>query len=79
MADRDAARELARTSQEEDNWSQYKLLRNECTRLQKSDKKIYLEGMYNNIEKENDTGRLYIVLLSNFWAGSPVDLPPGLI
>ena len=51
--------ELARTSQEEDNWNQYKLLRNECTRLQKAEKKIYLEGMYNNIEKENDTGRLY--------------------
>ena len=49
MEDRDNARELARRTKDSVDWSAYKSLRNECTRLQKADKNAFLKATYEKI------------------------------
>ena len=59
MKVRDKARETARLSQRDMDWNKYKLLRNECTSQQRSDKADKLKSMYIKMENENDSKALY--------------------
>ena len=80
MTARDSARETARLTQRDTDWNEYKLLRNECTRLQRSDKTSKLESMYKKMENENDSSALYGMtktLLGWKTSGPPVRLNIG--
>ena len=59
MASRDLAREVARNSQLDIDWDSYRRLRNQCTTLQKEDRKKYYKNMYNKMEEENDSRAIY--------------------
>ena len=59
MKKRDSEREIARVTKVDRNWDNYRDLRNKSTKLQRRDKKIFMEKMYRQIEIENDTGKLF--------------------
>ena len=55
------ARELARSSQLEENWVKYRNLRNVCTKLQRNNKSEHMKQMYEKIENEGDRAKLYSI------------------
>ena len=74
MARRDITRDLAKLSGLNDDWTEYRRLRNMCTSLQRHDKSSYLKNIYDNIEKENDAAKLFATtrkLLGTNRAGPP--------
>ena len=56
---RDSARETARNSQKIEDWTKYRILRNDCTKQQKRDKRHYLRDMYKRYETEDNSSALY--------------------
>ena len=59
MQERNDARTFARVNDTDDNWNHFKILRNECTRMQRRDRKESLRETFENIEKEDDSARLF--------------------
>ena len=59
MALRDAARIQARVTDSEENWQEYRIRRNNCTKLQRADKQKYLNEVYEGIEREDDSAKLF--------------------
>ena len=59
MKSRDSARITARNSGLSEHWDLYKARRNRCTALQKHDKNEYLKNMFDCIETEKDTAKLF--------------------
>ena len=71
MLQRDNVQEMVRTTQDEANWLSYKVLRNNCTKDQRKDRRKYLRMTYDNIENENDSARLYSLTKQLLgWKGS---------
>ena len=56
---RDTARERARATNLDCHWEEYRSRRNSCTQLQRQDKKKHLNDLFENIEKEADTAKLF--------------------
>ena len=56
---RDMEREKAKITDSEENWTEYRRLRNCCTKMQKNDKSKYISEMYEKIESENDSEKLF--------------------
>ena len=59
MEDRDRLREIARRTQEDTDWNNFKSARNNCTKEQRKDKSRFTRGTFEKIEVENDTGKLF--------------------
>ena len=59
MIERDIVRELVRVSQRQEDWINFKLLRNQVTSDLRRDRRVHLSEMYERIEKERDSGRLH--------------------
>ena len=59
MAQRDSARQSARTSGDPVEWNNFRKLRNKCTDLQKKDKQLSLKKTYDSIEIEKDPAKLF--------------------
>ena len=59
MLERDLARELARVSQSQDDWLNFKILRNQVTTDLRKDRSNFLKEMYERIEKERDSAKLH--------------------
>ena len=57
--ERDSAREKAKISDLEEDWNQYRRLRNDSTKALRSDKKKHFEELYSRIQNQNDTKSLY--------------------
>ena len=75
MRERDSARETARVSQSESDWTKYRHLRNRCTNVQKTECAQFLRSKYTDIENTNDASKLYSLtrqLLGWKQAGPPV-------
>ena len=74
MVARDVARTVARISNEEADWTNYRRLRNLCTSQQRKDRSDYLSATYARFETENDSRKLYSLtkqLLGWNGGGSP--------
>ena len=71
--ERDTAREKARTSKLDEDWNQFKTIRNRCTLAVRKRKKKHLAGIYIEIEKNNDSKSLYNMTKSHLgWkSGGP--------
>ena len=59
MLARDTARAVAKETKLEADWQLFRTRRNNCTNMQRSDKRNYLKGLYSSIEDENDTEKLF--------------------
>ena len=59
MALRDAARTLAKGTNSDTDWDNYKMRRNKCTDRQRKDKNLYMRNMYEKMEREWDSARLF--------------------
>ena len=59
MAQRDEARKSARITGNPADWKKFRILRNKCTDLQKKDKNQSLRKIYDGIEEERDSGKLF--------------------
>ena len=59
MQSRDSARMEAKLNDCDENWAIFRSLRNNCTKLQKNDKKVYLDNLYKRIEDEKDVKKLF--------------------
>ena len=59
MRMRDAARVTARHTDLDEDWEEFKRLRNSCTVKQRNDKKHHLKAVYSGIEEEKDTSKLF--------------------
>ena len=71
---RDTARESARVSDLEADWSEYRRRRNHCTKLQRSDKNAFLRDTFTRLETNNDTAAIFATardLLGTVKAGPP--------
>ena len=82
MAERDRARVAAKLSEKEEDWALYRKLRNRCTALQKSDRVEYYKNVYNHIENEHDSQKLFATtrtLLGWQRVGPPVEFQLGNI
>ena len=77
MSDRDRAREQARETDTEQNWSDYRKIRNECTMKQRQDKKDYMKDIYKKIEEEDDTTKLFS-MTKNLMGGTNLGPPTSL-
>ena len=74
---RDKARLLAKQTDLDQHWGDFKARRNICTSMQRLDKKKYLSKIYSDIENEADTGKLFSAtrnLLGWSQPGSPSSL-----
>ena len=73
MIERDLAKEIHRVSRKENDWEVYRLLRNKCTKLQSTDKKKATEEIFRDIEKNNDSKKLFSITkkLLNWKSGGP--------
>ena len=56
---RDAARDKARLTDNDSDWQDYRTRRNRCTARQKLDKNIYTKGLFDTIEVEKDSAKLF--------------------
>ena len=77
---RDEARTLAKTSDVDADWLDFKARRNRCSKLQNQDKKSYYNKIYSDIEAEKDSAKLFSTtkkLLNWQLAGPPKFLPQG--
>ena len=70
MRMRDAARVTARNTDLDEDWEEFKRLRNSCTVKQRNDKKHHLKAVYSGIEEERDTSKLFCYYQKNCWAGN---------
>ena len=59
MDKRDMARDLAKETDMDEHWENYRSIRNLCTRRQREDKRNYLKHIYKEIEDGKDTARLF--------------------
>ena len=59
MKDRDLARETAKATGLDDDWSKYRSKRNLCTAKQRRDKSKYHSELYSEIEAAKDTAKLF--------------------
>ena len=59
MNQRDKARELARKSKNDIDWNTYKVLRNKCIKLQKTDRNNSEKRDFDMIADNNDTKKLF--------------------
>ena len=59
MLERDSLREVARRTQEEEDWRKFRISRNVCTSRQRKNKQTFLQDSYRKLEDEKDTGRLF--------------------
>ena len=59
VRDRDAAREKARVSRLDEDWKNFKIIRNKCTLAIRNRKKKQLAEVYLEIERNNDSKSLY--------------------
>ena len=57
MADRDIARTKAKESDSDLDWSNYKMKRNNCTKLLRKDKTASMKLSFDKIENENDNAK----------------------
>ena len=73
MKERDKAREKARLSKIDADWSSYKTLRNRCIKLQVQDKKNSERNEFDAIAEKNDTKLLFqkTKKMSNWKSGGP--------
>ena len=75
MKSRDQARNKARQSSCEEDWSIYRQLRNTCTANQKRDKAKHLSDLYGVIEENRDSANLFLGLRKagppSFFRGAP--------
>ena len=77
MISRDIARDIAKLSDLEVDWTDYRQKRNECTRLQRQDKAVHQRRFFEKIEIDKDSGSLFRTtkqLLSLKSAGPPTSL-----
>ena len=77
MERRDMAREIARASDLDQHWEEYRQLRNTCTSSQRQDKKQYLKDNFRRIEEEKDTSKLFSLtksLMGRKGLGPPTSL-----
>ena len=65
MKKRDEARNKAVTTQNQDDWTTYRKLRNTCTAEVKRDKTNYHKKQFEDLEKVNDVKNLYSKLKNN--------------
>ena len=73
MIDRDKNREIARRTQETQDWERFKTLRNRCTKEQRKDKTDYLKKQFRKVEDENDTKNLFKMTRNLLgWNSSPL-------
>ena len=71
---RDNSREVAKRSGDESDWIEFRRLRNLCTSKQRADKKKQLNEIFENIEVEKDTSKLFTIsknLLGYMKSGTP--------
>ena len=76
----DNLKDMARRTQEDDDWKAYRQARNDCTKRQKNDRKDYLEKTYKKLEDENDSGKVFSLtrqLLGWTRSGPPTMLKQG--
>ena len=59
MSERDRLREVARLSDDRDDWQIYRTERNRCTRVLRSCKTDYYRDLYKKMEQEKDTAGIY--------------------
>ena len=74
MVLRDEKREIARISQNDEDWTQYRIVRNLCTSMQDKDRKQFWKNKLEKIEEEKDAAGLFSQtrsLLSWKKSGSP--------
>ena len=80
MKDRDVLKDVARRTQDREDWRQYRIARNSCTAAQRTDKSKYLKGEFKKLEEENDSGKIFSLtkkLLGWTTCGPPVILKIG--
>ena len=56
---RDVARQIAKETDFDSDWENYRKRRNSCTDKQRKDKNVYLREMYTKMETECDSARLF--------------------
>ena len=73
MVERDNACEYARQTKTTEDWNHYKLLRNKCTKLQKTDKDDFEKKEFEDISDRNDTKCLFrkTKTMLNWKSGGP--------
>ena len=74
---RDIARDIAKLSDTNEDWSHYRQKRNLCTSLQKKDRASYLSNLYTRMETTNDSKTLYATtkkLIGSISTGPPTSL-----
>ena len=59
MSRRDGLRDVARQTDDETDWRNYRVSRNLCSSLQKKDRSSYYKKMFDNIEVEKDAKKLF--------------------
>ena len=56
---RDTARKIAKETNLDTDWDNFKKRRNNCTDRQRKDKNVYLREIYSKMETEHDSSRLF--------------------
>ena len=59
MKERDTARDKAKATDEDLDWTEYRSRRNDCTARQHKDKAKHTKNMFDTIEKEGDSADLF--------------------
>ena len=59
MRDRDKARLKAQLSDTDEDWTNYKIIRNQVTSMSRDDKKAHFHQLYTNMQNKNDVKGLY--------------------
>ena len=59
MSLRDIARDIAKLSDKDEDWSSYRKKRNLCTKMQREDRSRYYRKMYEQLEGENDAAQIH--------------------
>ena len=59
MLARDTLKDIARRTQLQSDWNEYKTARNECTRAQRKDKSNSDREAFKKFEEERDTGKIF--------------------
>ena len=74
MRDRDLARTRAKASDSEEDWATFREQRNNCTKLLRKDKTSHQKIIFDKIESEKDSSKLFSMtkkLLNWRMAGPP--------
>ena len=68
---RDKLKETARLSQEQEDWSRYRTMKNICTREMRKDKLKFKTELYEKIGAEHNTKKLYKIVKQELgWGGT---------